>query len=369
MINKKRLIESFVKLVEIKGESKRESAIANYLKCKLERLGLNVTQDFAHEEFNGECGNLWIKIPGKLQGKALLLSAHMDTVKTGGAVVPVVKNGIIRSKGNTILGADNRAGIAAILEIVAILNEKELSHRTIVIVFTVAEEIGLLGAQHAKLNSNEYDYGVVLDGSGPIGTIINEAPFHVQWKIKVKGRSAHAGLEPEQGLNAIKIAARVLNKIPSGRISESCTTNIGKIIGGTTINIVPDLVTIHGEVRSTDSKELHDTLNLIKNTCIIESHSNSMGVSFESKVTTDGYFLSKSTRVIQELSYAANANGFNPIIKGSCGGSDANAYNKHGIKTGVISCGMRNAHTQDEAIHITDLIGVSKMLLTLVTNK
>lgn len=367
MLNEERLKNLFIELAKIQGLSKKESAVSSVLKTLLTNKGFIVSQDSVHQNFNGQCGNIFVEIPGNLPGKAIMLNAHMDTVNTGGEVEPICKDDAIYSAGSTILGADNRAGIAAIIEVIFTLKEQNIPHRSLLLIFTVAEEIGLLGSRYAKLNINKIDFGVVLDTSGPIGTIINKAPYHVQWKIKVHGKSAHAGIEPENGVNAIQLAAKLIEDLPSGRISENCTANIGRIIGGTSINIVAELVTILGEIRSTDKQKLKETLEDLKYICFRFSQTHGHNIQFTSERNSDGYSLSDNAVVIKSLSNAAKSCGLTPLIQESCGGSDANVFNMQGLETAVISCGMRKPHTTEEFIFVKDLIDSAKMVLSLVT--
>jgi len=369
MINEVRLEERFISLCKIHGEPRSEGAVADYLTDFFESRGYTVERDSAHEQYNGTCGNLFVRIKGTTEAPTLMLSAHMDTVVTGGEVEPVRDGDYIRSAGNTILGADDKAGIAGILEVVEQLSEQNLDHPPLLIALTSAEEIGLLGARYCELTSADANMGVVLDTSGPIGRIINKAPFHEAYSIKVHGKSAHAGIEPEKGINAIQIAAELITKLPQGRVSESCTTNIARIRGGVADNIIPELVTIKGEARSTSEQELLATLQLIQTACSTVSKSLSAKIEFSSNREYDGYTLSDDSPIINRLKNAAINIGKEPEVRPTGGGSDANFFNLKGIPTAVISCGMDKVHTHNEQILVQDLIDSTEMLLAFVCSE
>ncbi len=367
MINESRLEERFIELCKIHGEPRSEGAVAKYITDFFCKSGYTVERDEAHTNYDGTCGNLFVRIEGTIEGPTLMISAHMDTVVTGGNVEPIRDGDYIRSAGNTILGADDKAGIAGILEVIEILKEKSLSHPPILVALTGAEEIGLLGARYSDLTSADADMGVVLDTSGPIGRIVNKAPFHEAYSIKVHGQSAHAGIEPEKGVNAIQIAAELITKLPQGRVSESATTNIARIRGGVADNIVPELVTIKGETRSTSEDELIAILDSIKSCCKTISDSSSTKIEFDSKREYDGYCLAEESQIINRLKNAAIKIGKTPEVVPTGGGSDANFFNLKGIPTAVISCGMDKVHTHNEQILVQDLIDSTKMLLAFVS--
>ncbi len=369
MINETRLEKRFIDLCKIHGEPRHEGEVAEYITNFFSKRGYAVERDEAHNHYNGTCGNLFVRIDGTVDGPTLLLSAHMDTVVTGGEVEPIRDGDYIRSAGNTILGADDKAGIAGILEVIDILQEQAIDHPPLLIALTGAEEIGLLGARYCELTASDADMGVVLDTSGPIGRIVNMAPYHEAYSIKVHGKSAHAGIEPEKGINAIQIAAELISKLPQGRVSHSATTNIARIRGGVADNIVPELVTIKGETRSTSEDELISILGSIKDFCSEISKSNETKIEFSSKREYDGYSLSESSQIISRLKNAAIKIEKAPEVVPTGGGSDANFFNLKGIPTAVISCGMDKVHTHNEQILVKDLIDSTRMLLAFVSEK
>ena len=367
-INTNRLENLFIDLCKIKSESKNEKDVFDFLQALFTSDGYEIITDDAHKNFGGNTPNMFIKIDGTLAGPTVMLSAHIDTVIAGGNIEPVYDGEYIRSKGNTILGADDKAGIAGIIEAIRVVKENNVPHLPLLLAITVSEEIGLLGAKYAQIDESDAQYGVVLDTGGPIGTIINEAPYHEYYKIKVFGKSAHAGIEPENGINAIKLAAKLIEELPTGRIDETSTTNIAQIKGGVANNIVPEVVTILGEVRSTNEQKLITIINEIKIACDSFTTGDSK-IIFSSEREYDGYKLEENSKLIKALKEAAIAIGQEPIVKSTGGGSDANFFNKKGIETTVISCGMAKVHTHNEEIKVSDLHKATEMVLSFICDE
>lgn len=367
MINKTRLEENFIELCKIHGEGRKESAVAKVLISFFEKLGYPVEVDEAHKNFGGEQGNLIIRIPGELKGPTIMLSAHLDTVKTGGQVVPVKNGEYIESAGDTILGADDRAGIASICEIVELLKENKTAHYPLLLMLTVSEEIGLLGARYCNLTSDDASFGVILDTTGPIGKIVNSAPFHDAWKIEIKGKASHAGISPEAGLNSISVASQLIPLLPTGRIDSESTANVARIKGGSANNIVPDLVTIYGECRSRSEKKIEVLATKIRESALEIAKKSGAEIVVDIEREYNGYTLDENSELITTLKKAAVATGKEPAVMGTGGGSDANYFNKKGIPSAVISCGMDRVHSSDERIKIVDLFDVTEMVLNLVT--
>lgn len=369
MLNKNRVLENFINLCKIHAESKKEKPVAQYLESEFSRLGYTVEYDKSETNYNGDTGNMLVRIPGTIEGPTIMLSAHMDTVVTGGIVEPIIDGEYVRSKGNTILGSDDRAGIAQIMEVIEILKEQNIPHLPLLIMITSAEEIGLLGARYCKLTSKDAQMGVILDTSGPIGKIVNAAPYHEAWKIKVHGKSAHAGIDPDKGINAIKYAAEIINRIPSGRIDHETTANVARINGGNADNIVPALVTINGEARSRNEASLKAYCKELATICEEVSSNWETECIFESEREYNGYHLDENSDLIRRLKRAAQAIDKEPQVMGTGGGSDANFFNEKGIPSAVISCGMAKVHTFNEEILIQDLYDTVEMILALVTEK
>ena len=250
MINEDRLVKTFCDLVQIDSPSDEEEEVAQDLSRRLEALGFEILRD-AH-------GNLIAREDGE---NPLLLSAHMDTVEPGRGIKPTIEGDRIVSDGTTILGGDCKAGVAAILEGLESVVEEGLPRRTLQLAFTRGEEIGLVGARNMDFSMITADEAVVFDGNGPVNKLTGSSPTYVSFEVNITGRSAHAGVEPEKGLSAIKIAAEIISELPQGRLDEETTFNVGTISGGSVRNAVPEQATFTGEFRSRNLETL-DLLQL-----------------------------------------------------------------------------------------------------------
>jgi tripeptide aminopeptidase len=267
MVNEKRLIESFVELVKIDSVSREEKKIADFLVKKLKDLGLEVIVDQAGEKVKSNSGNIIARLKGnKDKAIPIMFSAHMDTVVPGKNINPLCDGEKIISDGKTILGADDKAAIAALLEALYIIKEKNILHGDIEIVFSICEEIGLQGAKNLDISSLNARMAFVLDAGGEVGGITTSAPSQNSIEFIIRGKASHAGAEPEKGINAIQVAGYILSRMKLGRIDEETTTNIGIISGGSATNIVPDKVILKGEARSRNEEKLDKCTGELKKT-------------------------------------------------------------------------------------------------------
>lgn len=365
MINKRRLIKTFKKLVRIDSLSLCEGKVARYLQRELRSIGIRSRQ--AGWVRVGEVGNIVAFVPGKKYVRPrLLLNAHIDTVSPGKNVKPVKKKGYIRSFGQTILGADNKAGVAAILEILRTIKEKKLNHPPLKIIFTVAEEIGLLGAKALPEKVLNADYGLVLDG-GDINAVINKAPAQYNLTAKIFGRAAHAGIHPEEGINAIKVAGEAIARMKIGRIDKETTSNIGMIKGGKATNIVPEEVELSGEARSHNMKKLERQVEHMERTLLKASQKYRARLKLKVERMYKSFEIDKSSKVVLLVMRGMKAVGIKPVIKQTGGGSDANIFNEWGIPTVILGVGADRVHTQKERIRVEDLIKGTKMILNVIT--
>lgn len=366
MVNQDRILNEFLELVRISSPSLAEREIAEVLKVKLNAIGLKVVEDNAGQSIGGNCGNLIATLPSTVpQAPVLMLSAHMDNVEPCRGVNPIVSDGMIRSSGNTVLGGDDKAGLASILEALRNVREQNIPHGEIQVVFSVAEEDGS-GANHIDRSLLHANLGYVFDSSGSPGKIITKAPGENSLVFKVFGRSAHAGIEPEKGLNAVILAAKALSQIPNGRINEITTANIGIINGGIATNIVPETVTIKGETRSHNLTELQVISDKIKD--IFEHAVHELGG--KSQVTVQNaykpYELTIDMPIISIAQAAMRKLGWEPVLKATGGGSDANYYNSFGIPCAVLGIGTQKIHTTEEYIMIEDLYKTAELAIELI---
>ncbi len=359
-----RLFSIFLDLVGIDSESGSEGEVARYVKEFCSRLGLQALEDGAGAATGGQCGNILVDIPGG-GDKPLILNAHMDTVVPGCGVAAFDDGSGFSSTGETVLGADCKAGLAAILAAVEALLGSGTSHRALELVFTVQEETGLVGASHFDVSTLRGEWGVVLDGSGPVGGIVIEAPGQDQVEIVVRGRSAHAGVEPEKGVSAIACASEAVAGLRLGRRDDITTSNIGLISGGKAVNIVPDLVSLSGEVRSLSDERLDQEREAMLDsfTKAAASHGCELDVKVERKF--EHFRLDENAPPVRCLQRAMSECGIESHLASSGGGSDANVFNGAGLELAVMHIGLVDAHTPDEFIRKEDLLAVSRVVHTL----
>ena len=356
MINQDRLVSTFLELVQIDSPSGHEEEIAHHLTAELRSLGLTVERD--------KTGNVIGRLAG--EGPPILISAHMDTVEPGRGVKPVITNGIITSDGTTILGGDDKSGVAAILEVLRVLMEQGLSHPPLEVALTTSEETGLNGAKGLDLNTLRAKEGIVLDSGGKIGSIVVSAPSQDNIKAVVHGKAAHAGAEPEKGINAIVVAAEAIAAMPLGRIDEETTANVGRIQGGTATNIVPDRVEMAGEARSRDEKKLKTQVQVMTEALkkAVARHGATVEIDVRRSYST--FKLGEEDGIVRRAVAAAKTLGLTPALVPSGGGSDANIFNAGGITTINISSGMDKVHTTEERLAVDDLVKCAEFLLAIL---
>ncbi len=375
LIDKERLRERVLELVRIDSLSRREGAVARRLKEMLEALDARVFMDEAGAAVGGEVGNLVAHVDGNVDGaEPLLLSAHMDTVSPGEGVVPVVEGDLIRSDGNTVLGGDDKSGLAIILEALQAVREEKLPHGHIDVVFTICEEVGLLGAKHLDLGLVRAKTGLVLD-SDSIQLLVTRAPAVNHLEFVVHGLEAHAGICPERGINALQVAAKGIAAMPLGRIDEDTTANLGLASGGTAVNIVPGRLTLTGEVRSHDEGKLQrQTRAMIA--CLeaaaagtaVELDGRRHEARVESRIRReyDRMDVSRETAIVRRVHEAAHNLGLavDTVAKG--GGCDANVFNQRGLQVVNLASGMRDIHTVHEWLDVNDLVTAARIVREVV---
>nr|WP_085963086.1 M20/M25/M40 family metallo-hydrolase [Brevibacillus massiliensis] len=366
LINQERLLQEFLELVQIDSETKHEAAIAKVLKEKLEAIGLTVEEDDAAAKTGHGAGNLIATLPGNAEGPAIMFSSHMDTVVPGNGVKPIVKDGYVYSDGTTILGADDKAGISAILEAVRTIKEKNLPHPTIQVVISVGEESGLVGSRHMDSSLLKAEMGFVLDSTGKVGSIVSAGAGQYRIVTKIYGKAAHAGVNPEDGISAITVASKAISRMPLGRIDADTTANIGRFEGGKAYNIVTDYVEIWSEARSLVMDKLEAQVN--KMTSAFESAAAEMGARCENEVTFmyHGFKYDENTPVVKKAISAIKRVGREPVLESSGGGSDGNVFNGYGIPTVNFGIGYEEIHTTNERIPLEELYKASELVLAIV---
>ena len=367
MINNERLLKNFLDMVVLDSESGHERPMCDFLKKYMTQFTGDIVEDDAGSKYGGECGNLIMHIPGTgPDAPRILLNAHMDTVSPGVGVEPLVQGDVVRSAGETILGADDKAGISAILEALHVLREQNLPHGPLDVIFTASEESHLQGARYLDPALLKADFAYTLDSTGGAGSIVTTSPSHDTLTARITGRAAHAGMEPEKGKNAIWIAARAIARMKLGRIDEETTANIGVIKGGHATNIVPEIADIQGEARSLDSAKLEAQIKHMVECLERTAAESEATVQIKTEHEYQSYNISEDSPVVRNAVAAAQALGIEPRIISSGGGSDANVFNARGLPTTPIGAAMADCHTTDENLSISALEGVARYTVELI---
>ncbi|RDY70795.1 M20/M25/M40 family metallo-hydrolase [Halobacillus trueperi] len=366
-INKERLLEEFLELVQIDSETTQEAEIAKVLKKKFEDLGLEVLEDDAASITGHGANNLICNLEGsKKDAEPIYFTSHMDTVVPGNGVKPSVEDGYIVTDGTTILGADDKAGVAAILEAIRSLQEQNVEHGDLQFVITVGEESGLVGAKALDASMLKAKYGYALDSDGQVGNIIVAAPTQAKINAIVKGKTAHAGVAPEKGISAITLASRAIAKMPLGRIDDETTANIGRFEGGQKTNIVCDHVEVLAEARSLDPEKMEAQVEKMKRA--FQETAEEMGgeVELDVEIMYPGYKQKAGDQVVEVARSAAKRIGRVSELLTSGGGSDANVIAGHGVPTVNLSVGYEEIHTTNERMPVSELEKITEFVTAIV---
>lgn len=372
MIDQERLLKEFQHLVSINAESYEEREMADYLIHRLRELGLETEEDDAAVRLAGNpakgAGNVFGRMKGN-GGSTILFSSHMDTVTPGNGKRAVIhEDGRITSAGDTVLGADDAAGIAAILEMLTVIKERDLRHPDIEVLFPAAEEPYAQGSRMFDYNRVSAKMAYVLDLSGAVGGAAIAAPSMISLQIHVRGKSAHAGFCPENGIHAIAIAAKAIASLPYGRVDEETTVNLGTIRGGTARNIVPDEVTVTGEIRSMDHGKALAWVERIRE--VFQSHARTEGGSAEVSYVEEfrSYRIGEQEAVVQRFLTACDRLNLPVRLEETFGGSDNNHFTAHGIRGIVIACAMNEVHTKQEYTTVEELRKSAELTLQLAVS-
>lgn len=363
----RRLSETFAALCVIASPSRGEGAVAAYVRSELEQIGVEVAEDDAAATIGGQSGNLLARIDGR-GGESVLFCAHLDTVPHDGSIVPVLVNGAWESEGETILGADNKAAVAVFLEL-ARRAKIEGSPVGLELCFTVAEEVGLLGANALDVAGLQSKTGYVYDHATPIGEIIAASPTHIRWRADIRGRPAHAGVAPEDGRSAIRAAARAICALPDGRLDELSTANVARVRGGVAgTNVVPEHCQVDGEVRSLEDGRAEIITELV--TEAFQDAANEPGCQCDLDLTIErsfvGYRLGEDEPGVVAAVAALTACGYEPKLVRSGGGSDANALRANGFSCVNLANGTQDPHQSSERVSQADLEAMLNVTLALV---
>jgi len=365
MINKERLLSSFLDYVRIDSESKNEAAIAHRLSEDLKAIGCEVYIDSTMDKTGSNTGNVYATLPGNTDGEPIILCAHMDTVVPGNGIKPVVEDGVVRSSGDTVLGADDKSGVAAIVEAMRCVVEQGLPHPTVQAVFTVCEEIGLFGSRYMDYDRLVGKRAAVMDSSTP-GTIVSAGPGQYKIKAEVIGRKAHAGGGPERGISAIQVLCEAISNMKQLRIDPETTANIGSIHAEYPTNIVAERAEMLAECRSRNEAKLEAQADHMEACLKLACDKYGAELKVERIRLYDPYAHDENAPFIQEVCQAMEELGITPRLLPGGGGSDVNNMVQHGISALMIGTGMANVHTTQEFIKVEDLEQTARLMLKLI---
>ena len=367
MVKQERLVEEFLELVQVDSETKFEAEICKVLKEKFSALGVEVVEDDTMHLTGHGAGNLICTLPGTKDGvDTIYFTSHMDTVVPGKGIKPSIQDDYIVTDGTTILGADDKAGLAAMLEAIKVLKENNIEHGTIQFIITVGEESGLVGAKVLDPSLVTAKFGFALDSDGKVGNIIVAAPTQAKVKATILGKTAHAGVAPEKGVSAITMAAKAIAKMPLGRIDEETTANIGRFEGNGPTNIVCDRVEILAEARSLLPEKMEAQVAKMKDA--FESVTAEMGgrAEVEIEVMYPGFKYGDGDHVVEVAKRAVSAIGRTPALQKSGGGSDANVIAGFGIPTVNLAVGYEEIHTTNERMPIEELVKTTELVVSVI---
>jgi tripeptide aminopeptidase len=367
MVNHERLLNEFLELVQIDSETKYETEIAKVLKQKFTELGVEVFEDDTTAVTGHGAGNLICTLAATKEGvDPIYFTSHMDTVVPAKGVKPSIQDGYVVTDGTTILGADDKAGLAVMLEVVRVLKEQNIAHGMIQFIITVGEESGLVGAKALDSSLLKAKYGYALDSDGLVGNVVVAAPTQAKVKAVIYGKTAHAGVAPEKGVSAITIAAKSISRMPLGRIDFETTANIGRFEGGTQTNIVCDRVDILAEARSLIPEKMQTQVGKMKDA--FETVASEMGgrAEVEIEVMYPGFKFGEGDQVVEIARKAAAAIGRSCELQHSGGGSDANVIAGFNIPTVNLAVGYEEIHTTNERMPIEELNKLAEMTLAII---
>jgi len=353
-INEQRLIKTFLDLVKIDSPSGEEQEISKDIIKRLRALGLGYKQD--------DFGNILTELPS--QGNSILYLAHLDTVEPGRAVKPVIKNNIIKSNGTTILGADMKASVAAILETITYFKDNKVFHLPVEVIFTLQEELGLLGARALKKKDIKSKISILFDGSGPMGGIALKEAGSKVIKIRLEGKAGHSGTLSKNETILVKIAGNILSRLPLGKIGRDSSFNLGIIRAGDALNSIAKSVIMEGDIRSLNPRHLEELTQRIQS--IIKKSAKEQGIKAVVEIddVDSFYSIARSSKPVKRIGFIMKDLGIKPRYYTDLGASEAGVLNKKGILAIDLACGSRQDHSQKENIFIKDLILMTKILIT-----
>lgn len=374
-INEKRMLDTFLKLVRTDSESFREGKIQKMLAAELKKLGGSVYVDKAGKKIGSDAqGNIIASFKGEAGKKTFLLSSHMDTVQPGQGVKPSVKNGRVVTDGTTVLGGDDKAGIAVILEILAALKESKTPHAPLQVIFTLNEENGMSGAKNLDYSKIKGRDGLILDNES-VEELLVQGPAVCDFVVEIKGVAAHAGVCPEKGISALEVAAKALSVMKLGRVDAETVCNFGVVEGGKVTNAVMPLLKLKGEVRSLNSRKLQKQIKHMKD-CFAKAaklfvrKADGKIIKPEIRIETPLRYgaldIPKSAPAVKLVQAAGRKHGVNIKAVASGGGCDANVTCQHGLLMPNLGLGVDKCHSPEEYLELKDFYKAARIVLDTV---
>jgi tripeptide aminopeptidase len=359
-------LELFLELAAIPSPPGEERAVADVVLRYLRDLGLDAHEDACGPAIGSTIGNIHARVEATAEGTPLFFCAHLDTVPPDGRLDPVVDDGVVRNAGGTILGADNKSAVVAMLEGVRRVLAENRPHAGIELVFTPKEEVGLIGAYAFDHDRLQATLGYVYDQAAPIGEVVLGAPWSQSLNVRFHGRAAHSGMYPEEGRSAVQAAARAIADLRLGRIDDETTANVGVISGGTAGNIIPEWCTFLAEARAQDEGRLKEIVQEMLDAFAFAATATDCEVETEARKSYLGYRFKRDDDVVQLAAAALERCGYGATFALSGGGADANVFNERGRRCVNLANGMTDIHTPDERIAVADLDAMVDVTLALV---
>lgn len=367
MINEDRLVGLFKKLCLINAPALKERESVEFVKGHLAQMGLEVREDDAGNKIGGNANNLIATLPGNVPGAPrVFLSAHFDTVEPTEGLVIEERNGMLFSTSDTILGADDKAGMAPAIEAVQSLIEDGAPRGDVVLLFTVAEEIGLLGASALAIEELGLDFGYVLDTGPPVGSFVTRTATHDKIDVVIHGKPAHSGKNPEDGISALEVAADAISRMRLGRIDPETTANFGLIQGGSAVNVVPAMVKLRGEARSLSVELLEAQVDHMVTEFERAGRERGATVVIDHHRHYTSYTIPAEAPVVSYAVAAAQELGMSGALRTTLGGSDANVFNSKGVPSIVIATGMDKIHTHEESVSRAALVETTRLVVGIL---
>jgi tripeptide aminopeptidase len=359
-------LEIFLALAAEKSPPGRERAVADLVIGFLHKLGLEADEDDAGAEIGSEIGNILCRLPATEQGTPIFLNAHLDTVPPTADIEPVVEEGVVTNRQPTILGADNKAAVAAMLAAVRDLSRERAPHAGIELLLTPMEEVGLRGAKAFDSSRLAARFGYCYDHAAPIGDIVLAAPSQRTFLLTFHGRPAHSGIAPEQGRSAILAAARAIAAMPLGRLDDATTSNVGLIEGGVAGNIVPPICTVRAEARSRDPGRLAETVQAMLDAATAAAEHSDCRLDAAITSEYESYRFDQDDEAVALAARALAECGHTVRYIESGGGADANVFNAAGLPCVNLCNGMAEIHTSEEHIAVADLDAMTAVTRKLI---